>query len=326
MDKFLTKAVTFIPLLPPIGDIPPEQRSGKNQVESMSWVSNDTKEEIKFLFRKPIKGNDTISQTELQDFFHYQTEITTTAETIEEAANRSIFILEQVLDTSSLYSQAASKILEFTSIVNLTQIEDVIENKCDNFEKGMFKRQKLIEVKSFPPARLVFLTEQGIRTIGQNIFWFRRGLGEFSILNRFVSFFTALKELHNYFNLAKQKDPKFPLSLEDFLVNQLKLSSGSYENWKDIRNKIIHFSSRKQDYRKLNVEIRKHISELYKACYFGIMRFITDNPPLPSSLLFFEDLEKETIKATPEIVLNLKEIWKRRSTGLNEIIVNNNIG
>lgn len=325
MDKFLTKAVTFIPLLPPIGDIPNEQKSGKNQVESMSWVNGDTREEIKFIFHKPIKREDTISQEELLDFFHYQTEITTTANSIEEAASRSIFILEQVLDTSSLYSQAESKVLEFTSVVNLTQIKDVIENKRDNFEKGMFKRQNINRVKSFPPARLVFLTEQGIKTIGQNMFWFRRGLTEFSILNRFVSFFTALKELHNYFNQAKQKDPKFPSNLEDFLNNQLKLPKDSYKNWKDIRNKIVHFSGRKHDYRKLIIETRQHISDLYKTCYFGIMRFITDNPPFPSPLLFFEDLEKETIMVTPEIILNLKEIWKRRNTGLNEVIVGKNI-
>lgn len=137
MLKYLTKIKAFVPLMPPMGDLP-DSESAK-LVENLSWV-NDQDEEIKFLFSHPIKKYTKTSEKELYDsnFLNYSVEITTKADTIEDAANRSIFLLEQVLDTSSFFSQAASKILELVSIVDLTQIEEIIKNKRGSFEKGFF--------------------------------------------------------------------------------------------------------------------------------------------------------------------------------------------
>ncbi len=53
MLNYLTKIKAFVPLMPPMGDLP-DSESAK-LVENLSWV-NDQDEEIKFLFSHPIKN------------------------------------------------------------------------------------------------------------------------------------------------------------------------------------------------------------------------------------------------------------------------------
>ena len=318
MYKFLTKAIVFAPLLPPVGDLPKDMPDNTS-IESFSWKNDQFEVEIKFIFPEPIKKTHTISEKELHNFFHYKTEILTTGNTIREGASKSIFSLEQALDAGSFFSQAACKILEFVSIVNLTQIEDIIKKKNGSFEKGTFRKQKISETKSFPLGRLIFLTEMGTKKIGRNLFWFRKGLTEFSVLHRFVAFFTALEELNSYFQGANRKDGNFPPSLKDFLELSLKISPDSFRKWKNIRNDIVHFTSRKKDYRKISREARVNLPDLYNACYYAIARFFTNKTPKPSPLIFYEDLEKEVVETNPEIVKQLTLIHARRNKGFKEI-------
>ncbi|MEK7124122.1 MAG: hypothetical protein AAB877_00330, partial [Patescibacteria group bacterium] len=316
MSKFLTKAKTYITLLPPLGDIP--INSPKNiLVDNFAWENEENEVEIKFIFSKPLKVTDKISEKDLPGAFYYETEITITADSIEEAAERSVFILEQVLDTASLFSQATCKIIGFQSIVNLTQIECTLKKELDYFEKGTFRIQTLKETKAFPPGRLIFLSEKGIGGIGRNIFWFRKGLNEFSVLYRFVAFFTALKELDLYFKDANRVDNKYKSSVKDFIEKELNMS-GEFKIWGDIRNDIVHFSGRKKDFRKINQQVRKSLVNLYNATYFGIMKFFTDSPPPPSALILYDEIIKETVNITPEILSKLKEIHKKRER-TNEI-------
>lgn len=188
-------------------------------------------------------------------------------------------------------------------------------------KKGIFRRQKINETKSFPPGRLVFLTEKGNRKIGRNLFWFRKGLTEFSVLHRFIAFFTALTELDSYFQGENRKNPKFPPSLKIFLKDNLKISPDILKGWKGIRNDIIHFTSKKKDYRKINQDARLNLPDLYNTCYYAIAKFFTTNPPKPSPIIFYEDLDKEVIKVTPEIVKKLTLIHARRNRGYREIII-----
>ena len=320
MFKFLTKAIIFASFLPPIGDLPKEEL--ENEIENLSWVNSGNNDEIKFIFLRPIKKGDKISNGELHDFFKYKTEIITTADTIDEAASKSLFLLEQTLDNASFFGQSDCKILDFISIVNLTQIEEVIKKGRGSFEKGFFRKRSVNETKAFPPGRLVFLTEKGIKEIGRNLFWFRRGITEFSVLDRFVSFFTSLKELDYYFQEESKKNRAFPSSLRKFLEGYLGLSPESFKTWSCIRNDIIHFSGRKKDYRKISKEARDNLPGLYEACYYGIAKFLTDNPPKPSPLIFYEDLKKEIVKATTEIVKQLKIIQVRREKGYKEVKLN----
>lgn len=316
MFTYLTKIKAFIPLVPPIGDLP-DSESAK-LVENLSW-ENEQGEEIKFVFPHPIRKYNKTTEKELYNFFNYTVEITIKTDTIEDAASRSIFLFEQVLDTSSFFSQAASKIVELVSIVNLTQIEEIIKNKRGSFEKGIFKKQRINQIKSFPPRRLVFLTEHGAKNIGRNLFWFRRGLSEFSTLNRFVSFFTALKELNFYFKAEHKKDSTFPSSVRDYVENHLGAPIGSSKKWGDIRNDIIHFSGRRKDYRDIYAKAKENLPELYQYCYYAIAKFLVDNPPPPSPILFYEDIEKAIVNATPEIVEELTSIWIKRHAGYKEI-------
>ncbi len=318
MYKYLTKIKAYIPLMPPIGNVPESQR-GK-LIENLSW-SNDEQEEIKFIFQKPIKKYDRTSEKELYEthFFDYSVEITTETENIADAAERSIFLLEQVLDTSSFYSQAASKIIELISIVNLTQIEEIIKHKKGSYEKGFFKKQRIQNIKSFPPGRMVFLTEHGIKNIGRNMYWFRKGLNEISLINRFVSFFTALIELNYYFHQENIKDNTFPRTVKDYIELSLGAKAGSFKNWADTRNAIIHFAGKKKDYRKLSKQAKDSIHELYKYCYYSIAKFITDTPPEPFPLVIYEEIDKVVVDSNKEIVDGLTEIWERRHKGYYDI-------
>jgi len=306
--------------MPPVGNLP-DSESDK-LIENLAWV-NDQGEEIKFIFVHPIRKYDKTSEKELYEsrFFDYTVEITTEADTVEEVADRSIFLLEQVLDTSSFYSQAASKILELVSIVNLTQIEEIIRNKQGSYEKGFFKKQKINQIKPFPPARMVFLTEHGTKNIGRNMLWFRKGLSELSTLNRFVSFFTALKELNYYFKKEHRNNTDFPLSVKDYLENYLKAPAGSFKKWGDIRNEIVHFSGTKADYREVYRKAKENLAQLYEYCYYSIAKFLTDNPPPPIPIVFYEDVNKVIVDATPEIVEQLTSIWIKRHKGYNEFII-----
>jgi len=226
--------------------------------------------------------------------------------------------LEQVLDTCSFFSQAGSRILEPISIVNLSQIEEIIKNKGGSYEKGSFAFQKINHIKSFPPGRFVFLTEHGIKNIGRNLFWFRRGLSDFNTLNRFVSFFTALKELDYYFKKQHTDDNNFPSSVKGYVETHLKAPEGSFRKWSEIRNSIVHFSGRKEKYRRLNNKAKENLSELYKYCYYAIAKFFTDNPPPPIPIVFYEDIDKVIVDATPEIVEHLTSIWNKRNKGYTE--------
>jgi len=319
MYKYLTTAQAYIPLLPPIGDIPENDAKGK-LIEYLSW-NNKEDEEIKFIFPFPIKRDAKISVKDLSILFNYKVEIITTAEEIEDAASRSIFLVEQVLDTSSFFCQAASKILNFISIVNLTQIEEVISKDGGEFERGFFRKQKLSETKAFPPGRMVFLTEDGIKNIGKNMFWFRRGLTEFSILFRFVSFFTALIELQTNFQQTSKKDKSCPTSVKDYVENSLGFAKGSFKKWSDIRNDIVHFSGRKKDYRNLTNQTKPELVNLYEAAYYSIGKFLTDTPPPPSPLIFYDDLEKEIVKADAKMAKEIKEVHNKRSKGYEEIVL-----
>lgn len=151
------------------------------------------------------------------------------------------------------------------------------------------------------------------------MFWFRRGLSEFSTLNRFVSFFTALKELNYYFKEEHRKDGTFPASVKDYVENHLGAPIGSFKKWGNIRNDIIHFSGRRADYRNINKEAKENLPKLYAYCYYAIAKFLVDNPPPPSPILFYEDIEKENVNATPEIVEGLTSIWIKRHAGYKEI-------
>lgn len=316
MFTYLTKIKAFIPLMPPMGDLPNSESA--ELVENLSW-ENEQGEEIKFIFPHPIRKYDKTTEKELHNFFNYTVEITTKTDTIEDAANRSIFLLEQVLDTSSFFSQAASKIVELVSIVNLTQIEEIIKNKKGSYEKGIFKKQRIAHIKSFPPGKMVFLTEHGVKNIGRNLFWFRRGLSEFSTINRFVSFFTALKELDYFFKREYRKDNSFPSSVKNYVDNFLKAPTGSFDKWRIIRNRIVHFSDRETDYRTVYKDARENLSELYRYCYYAIAKFLTDKPPPPIPIVFYEDVNKVIVDATPEIVEQLTSIWIKRHKGYKEI-------
>ncbi len=316
MFKYLTIAKAFVPLMPPIGDLPDSEAA--NLVEGIAYENNQG-EHIKFVFSKPIRKGEKISEKEVYDFLHYSVEITTKADTIEEAANRSIFLLEQVLDTSTFFSQAGSKMQALVSIVNLTQIEEIIKNKKGNFEKGIFKKRKINEIKAFPPRRLVFLTEEGTKNIGRNLYWFRMGLSEFSTLSRFVSFFTALNETNYYFRREHKKSETFPLSVKYYIETNLQYPIGSLKKWGAIRNKIIHFSGRKSDYRKLYREAKEHLPILYECCYYAIAKLLFDDLSPPSPIIFYEDIEKEIVDGTPEEVDRLTAIWMRRNKGYKEI-------
>ncbi len=151
------------------------------------------------------------------------------------------------------------------------------------------------------------------------MFWFRRGLSEFSTLNRFVSFFTALKELNYYFKEEHRKDGTFPASVKDYVENHLGAPIGSFKKWGNIRNDIIHFSGRRADYRNINKEAKENLPKLYAYYYYAIAKFLVDNPPPPSPILFYEDIEKENVNATPEIVEGLTSIWIKRHAGYKEI-------
>jgi hypothetical protein len=320
MYKYLAKTLTFIPLMPPIGNIPDSEAN--NLIEYCSW-ENDLGEQIKIIFPHPIKKTDKTSEKEIYEsrFFNYIVEITTEAGKIEDAADRSIFLLEQALDTCSFFAQAGGRILELISIVNLSQIEEIIKNKKGSFEKGSFAFQRVENIKTFPPAGLVFLTEHGIKNIGRNLFWLRRGLSEFNTLNRFVSFFTALKELDYYFKEQHKTNSNFPSSVVDCIENHLKAPAGSFKKWSDIRNSIIHFSGKKEDYRKLNNKTKVNLSEIYKYCYYSIAKFFTDNPPPPIPIVFYDDIYKVVVDATPEIVEQLDYLWKNRNIGLTEYVI-----
>ncbi len=318
MPKYLTKIKIYAPLLPPMGDIPDDQVN--NVIESFIWGKADSNEEIKIIFPHPIKKTDKISSNDLIAQFYYDVEITVFADTIEDAASRSIFLLEQVLDTSSLYSQAASKIVNLISIVNLSQIEEVLRTKTGSFEKGLFKTYNLQQVKAFPPGRLIFLTDQGAKKIGRNLFWFRRGLIELSSLNRFTSFYTAFSQLGEYLKeLTEYKNAQNPII--SFVEEKLKMPKDTFKRWSDIRGSIIHYGNKQDDFQKLNTVAKENLGDIYKAAYYGIMRFITDKPPTPATLLFFDDLEKEIVEATPDVVDKLSAISYARSKGYKEIVL-----
>lgn len=318
MSKYLTKIKIYAPLLPPIGDIPDEEAN--NAIESFIWGKEDTNEEIKIVFPHLIKKTDTISSNDLMTQFYYVVEVTVFADTIEDAASRSIFLLEQVLDTSSLYSQVASKIVNLISIVNLSQIEEILRKKSGFFEKGLFKTYNLQNIKAFPPGRLVFLTDKAVKKIGRNLFWFRRGLIELSSLNRFTSFFTAFSQLGEYFKeLIEYRTIQKPLVF--FVEQKLKLSQNSFKTWSDLRASILHYGNKRNDFQKLNNEAKESLSDMYKAAYYGIMKFITDEPPNPAPLLFYDDLEKEVVGATPDVISKLSAINIARSKSYKEILL-----
>ncbi len=318
MSKYLAKIKIFAPLLPPVGDIPDDLE--KYSIESFIWGKGDTNEEIRILLPRPIKKTDKISSDDSIVQFYYVVEIIVFADAIEDAASRSIYLLEQVLDTSSLYSQATSKIVNLLSIVNLSQIEEILRKKSGSFEKGLFKTYRLQDIKAFPPGRLVFLTDQGAKKIGRNLFWFRRGLIELSSLNRFTSFYTAFSQLHEYFKeLTDYRTNQKPLIF--FVEQRLKFPKDTFKKWSDLRSRILHYGNKQDDFQKLNNEARASLTDIYKATYYGIMQFITDNPPAPGLLLFFDDLEKEIVEATPDVISRLQAISDIRNTGYKEIIL-----
>ncbi len=313
--KYLTRARVFATLFPPLGDLP---NDFKKEIENFSYQNNG--DEIKFIFHKPLRVNDRVGQSDLDKCFNYTVEIISIANTIQEGAHNSVFILEKVLDMISFLSQSTCRIIEFSSIVNLTQIENVINNKEGNYENGIFRKLLLNEIKSFPPGHLVFLSEQGIKTIGRNLHWFRTGLFEVSVLNKFVSFFTALKELDPYFREGNQKDALYPSSVKDFIENTLRYEQETYKKWGDIRNDILHIVGKRKDYRNISISARSNLPDLYKATYYGIAKFFTDNPLPLTPLIIHDDIEVEIIKATPEIVNQLNLIKKNRDS-VEEIVL-----
>lgn len=303
----------------PVGDMPNDQVENM-LIESLIWGKGDTNEEIKIILPRPVRKTDKISQSDPIAQFYYFVEITSFADTIEDAASRSIYLLEQVLDTSSLYSQAASKIVSVISIVNLSQIEKILTERTGSFEKGFFKTYNLQNVKVFPPGRLIFLSDQGAKKIGRNLFWFRRGLIELSSLNRFVAFCTTFSELGEYFKeLPEYKKNESPLVF--FVEKKLGLPKDTFKKWRDLRAQILHFGNKQDDFQVLNTKAKENLEDMYKAAYYGIMRFFTDNPPLPSPLIFFDDLDMEIVNATPEILEQLAAIHEKRNKGYREILV-----
>ncbi|HEC65769.1 MAG TPA: hypothetical protein ENI23_10765 [bacterium] len=319
MFKYLVKFKIYAPLLPPLGDIPHDQVE-KAVIESYIWGKSDSKEEIRIIFPRPLKKGDSLSQDDPIAQFYYNVEVLVPVDTIENAASRAVYLLEQVLDTSSLFSQASSKIKDFVSVVNLTQIEEIIKNKSGSFEKGVFMTPKLKDVKVFPPGRLVFLTDKGAKKIGRNLFWFRRGLTEMSSLERFISFFTAFKELGEYFKeLPEYKNMSDPLV--SYVEEKLRLPKDTFKKWSDLRGKIIHFGNKLDDFQTLNKEAKGNLEDVYKTAYYGIMRFFTDNPPVPSPIIFFDDLDTEIVKATSEIVEQLTAIQEKRNKGYKEVAI-----
>jgi len=320
MHKYLITAKAFIPLLPPLGDMPDNQQNIIG-AESFIWETGQ-EEKIKIKFYKLLKKTDSISEEELPKLLNYNIEIYCLAENINDAASRSIFLLEQSLDTSALWSQAASKITEFISIVDLTQIEDVIKNKQGCFEKGLFVKHKIENLKSFPPGRLIFLSDEGAKKIGRNLSWFRKGLTEFSPLYRFTSFYASLSQLGDYLNSFSvyseltEKD-----ALIKFIEDELKFPKGSFKLWGDLRGKIIHYGNKPDDFQSLNKEAKDNLEDIYKAAYYGIFKFFVDNPPPPSPIIFFDNINKQVIQGTPDIIKDLAAIQKKRNNNYLEILI-----
>jgi hypothetical protein len=210
----------------------------------------------------------------------------TEATSKEEAKSKTKNLVENILSIIDLTNSSGSNPATFVSIYDAT--DNLTEREYEQiFHIPLHERNiRVTDIQSLLKILRVFgdVFGKNEQRIIRAIFWFRKGLFEKNVVDKFISFWTGLESINellcNYFGLTEDERkwkcnichsvilPVSTIGIKKLFIDILKFDNDNFQKIRNARNDLIHGGS------PLNTDFVKEIMDynpiIKKALIIGI--------------------------------------------------------